>query len=535
MIVLDEADRMFDLGFEPQVTHIMDQVRPDRQTVMFSATFPRDMEVLARKILTTPIMITVGGVSIVPKQISQNIAILEEEKKFIKLLEILGKFQDKGSVIVFVHKQEVADTLQHQLMKSGYSCLALHGGIDQYDRDSVITDFKNGVTKILVATSVAARGLDVRDLILVVNFDTPNHYEDYVHRVGRTGRAGSAGYAWTFLGYDDAKYAGGIVKAFKYAAKSVPNELQKFWDDYKNDMKAQGKKIKNFSGFVGSGFKFDQNEENAIKEQRMMQKVSLGLEDDDDENSKTMNSAVDIDKQIEEKFNLRKRTRTHDHYAPLPVANIQARREMEQRKLPTSEGVDLLKMAALDRAKNINVRLKMVKAQAEEHAKDVVRGKGYGKISAKTPVSAKDIANQMAAKLNNKLNYESEASIASKLAGKTADDDGKTFVTIYEEALEINDFPQMIRFKCCQREFVNSLIDNCDVKAAIRGRYYEEDEEGPKEESDDPKLFIEIIGDTEQKVEHARLEITRMVKNELIRIQSRPLSAVNNKSRYSVI
>ena len=206
----------------------------------------------------------VGGVSVVPKQIEQNVAILDDEKKLFKLLELLGMFQDKGSVIVFCQKQEVCDTLQQQLMKSGYPCLALHGGIDQYDRDSVITDFKNGVTKILVATSVAARGLDVRDLILVINFDCPNHYEDYVHRVGRTGRAGTVGYAWTFLGLDDGKYAGVCVKAFKVSGKKPPADVQKFWDDYKADMKAAGKKIKTFSGFVGSGFKFDENEEKQI-------------------------------------------------------------------------------------------------------------------------------------------------------------------------------------------------------------------------------------------------------------------------------
>lgn len=101
-----------------------------------------------------------------------------------KLLELLGLYQEQGSVLVFVDTQEHADDLMKNLMKHSYPCMSLHGGIDQYDRDSTIVDFKNGVCKLLVATSVAARGLDVKELILVVNFDCPNHYEDYVHRCG---------------------------------------------------------------------------------------------------------------------------------------------------------------------------------------------------------------------------------------------------------------------------------------------------------------------------------------------------------------
>ena len=187
-IVLDEADRMFDMGFEPQVMRIIENVRPDRQTVMFSATFPRQMEALARRALNKPIEVQVGGRSIVCKEVEQHVVVLEDDQKFLKLLELLGIYQEQGSIIVFVDKQENADTLLKDLLKAGYPCLSLHGGVDQYDRDSTITDFKSGRAKLLVATSVAARGLDVKHLILVVNYDCPNHYEDYVHRCGRTGR-----------------------------------------------------------------------------------------------------------------------------------------------------------------------------------------------------------------------------------------------------------------------------------------------------------------------------------------------------------
>lgn len=144
-LVLDEADRMFDMGFEPQVMRILDNVRPDRQCVLFSATFPRQMEALARRILLRPCEVQVGGKSIVCKDVEQNVLIIDQDQKFFKLLEILGQQQSQQECsIVFVDKQESADDLLRDLMKASYPCMALHGGIDQFDRDSTISDFKTG-------------------------------------------------------------------------------------------------------------------------------------------------------------------------------------------------------------------------------------------------------------------------------------------------------------------------------------------------------------------------------------------------------
>lgn len=129
---------------------IVDGIRPDRQTVMFSATFPRQMEALARRVLTKPIEVQVGGRSVVCKDVEQHVLILEEDGKFLKLLELLGYYQDQGSAIVFVDKQENADLLLKDLIKASYNCMALHGGIDQFDRDSTICDFKAGKISVLV-------------------------------------------------------------------------------------------------------------------------------------------------------------------------------------------------------------------------------------------------------------------------------------------------------------------------------------------------------------------------------------------------
>lgn len=118
--------------------------------------------------------------------------------------------------------------------------MSLHGGIDQFDRDSTMIDFKSGKVKLLIATSVAARGLDVKQLILVVNYDCPNHYEDYVHRCGRTGRAGNKGFAFTFITPEQERYAGDIIRAFELATLSVPESLRQLWDIYKSKQEAEG-------------------------------------------------------------------------------------------------------------------------------------------------------------------------------------------------------------------------------------------------------------------------------------------------------
>lgn len=303
-VVIDEADRMFDMGFEPQVMRIVDNIRPDRQTVMFSATFPRAMEALARRILSKPVEVQVGGRSIVCSDVEQHVIVLEEENKFLKLLELLGHYQEKGSVIIFVDKQEHADGLLKDLMKASYPCMSLHGGIDQYDRDSIINDFKNGACRLLVATSVAARGLDVKHLILVINYNCPNHYEDYVHRAGRTGRAGNKGFVYTFITEDQARYAVDIIKALELSGAAVPPQLEQLWNNFKDQQKAEGKSIKSSSGFSGKGFKFDETEHALANERKKLQKAALGLQDSDDEDG-----ALDIDEQIESMFNSKKRVK----------------------------------------------------------------------------------------------------------------------------------------------------------------------------------------------------------------------------------
>ena len=258
-LVLDEADRMFDMGFGPQCMRIMDCIRPDRQTVLFSATFPPSMEALARKALHhKPIECVVGARSAVPPTVTQIVEVLDEEfhgdneTRFLRLLAILGEYYPAKTtrVLVFVERQDGADDLLSKLLARGYPCASMHGGKDQADRDTAIADFKAGVIPVLVATSVAARGLDVKGCHLVVNYECPNHMEDYVHRVGRTGRAGIPGTAITLIQKGDPReerYAPDILRALLASKAPIPAALQALVQSHSKSQTESSSAVKNIS------------------------------------------------------------------------------------------------------------------------------------------------------------------------------------------------------------------------------------------------------------------------------------------------
>lgn len=299
-VVLDEADRMFDMGFEPQVMKIISNIRPNRQTVLFSATFPRNMEALARKTLTKPVEIIVGGRSMVAPEITQIVEVRSESTKFVRLLELLGNLYSDDSnedahALIFVDRQEAADSLLRDLMRKGYPCMSIHGGKDQVDRDSTIEDFKAGIFPVLVATSVAARGLDVKQLKLVINYDAPNHLEDYVHRAGRTGRAGNTGTAVTFLTEDQERYSVDIAKALKQSGQQIPEDVQSLVDSFIEKVKA-GKEKASGSGFGGKGLeRLDQERDAARNRERKTHKTG---DDGDEEEDKGKKDKKDKDEDL---------------------------------------------------------------------------------------------------------------------------------------------------------------------------------------------------------------------------------------------
>lgn len=528
-VVLDEADRMFDMGFEPQVLRIIDNVRPDRQTVMFSATFPRQMEALARRFLKKPIEIQVGGRSIVCKEVEQHVAVLEDEAKFFKLLELLGHYQEHGSIIVFVDKQENADTLLKELMRASYPCMSLHGGIDQYDRDSTILDFKSGRCKLLIATSVAARGLDVKQLILVVNYDCPNHYEDYVHRCGRTGRAGKQGFSWTFLTPEQGRYSGEIIRAMELSGATVPMELQKLFDTYKEGQEAVGKKVHTGGGFSGKGFKFDEQEANAVNEMKKLQKAALGLADSDDEDD----LENDIDQTIESMF-ATKRTVKEVEVPVIPTilpVHIQ----------PTIASTDKLELAKrlasrINIAKNLGIEAKGATQQAAEaifkggNTHQLITVSCGEKILQATRFmkflsQAKTVAEQLAAKLNTKLNYQPKDE--DDVQGEQSDGLFKK----YEEELEINDFPQQARWKVTSKEALAQISEYSEAGLTVRGTFVPPGKPVPEGER---KLYLAIESCSELAVSKAKREITRLIKEELMKIKNVSHHLIN-KARYKVL
>ncbi|KAK6187967.1 hypothetical protein SNE40_005882 [Patella caerulea] len=504
-IVLDEADRMFDMGFEPQVMKIIDNVRPDRQTVMFSATFPRQMEALARRILSKPVEVQVGGRSVVCQDVKQQVILIEDDQKLFKLLELLGLYHTEGSALVFVDKQERADELMKDLMSHSYPCLSLHGGIDQYDRDSTIADFKNGVVKLLVATSVAARGLDVKQLDLVVNYDCPNHYEDYVHRCGRTGRAGNKGQAFTFMTSEQERYAGDIIKALELSGATVPDDVQALWNSYTERAKAEGKKIKSSSGFKGKGFKFDETEAQLADDRRKLQKAALGLQDSDDEDA-----GVDIDQKIEDMFASVKRVTD----VAKPIANLATQQ--------ASSNIEKLELA-----KRLAAKINMVRNLGPD-AQDITQQAAMaflkGDTIAAPQVKSKTIAEQMAEKINAKLGYRPQTE-----DDKEVENPEETF-KCYEEELDINEFPQTARWKVTSREALAQICEYSEAGITVRGTYISNNRELKEGER---KLYLAIEATSEMAIGKAKKEITRLIKEELIRLQNsyQPIS----KSRYKVV
>merc|ERR1711871_1238348 len=483
MVVMDEADRMFDMGFEPQIKMIVQNIRPDRQVVLFSATFPKQIEKLAKGVLKLPLEILVGERSTVNKDIKQFVEVHDEETKFLRLLQLLGIWNEKGSVLIFVDKQDKCDQLFQDLLRSGYPAVSLHGGKDQLDRDHTLHEFKTLIKTVMVATSVAGRGLDVPEIVCVINYNCPNHMEDYVHRVGRTGRAGRKGTAYTFISSGEEQYAWTMVKALTKAGEEIPPELRDMSEGFKEKVDRGEAKWANM-GFEGKGFTFDADEKNESQKlasmQRKLYDIEQGIEDNEED-------AYDED---------------------------------AEQEVDTKDDVSgaLLSTSSQDSTHSTDVHdSEMTPAQRAAKMAAAMSGgseaaTAASEINTSAAASANAIARAMAIARN----------VSQVKSTKTAPASG-TFTM----ELEINDYPAQARKKATIKSVLDQICDGTGCNVISRGNYYPPGKKPPEGER---ALFLLIDGPTEMQVKQTKLEIMRGLEEVTMK-----LGASATAGRYSVL
>ncbi|KAJ2024837.1 RNA-dependent ATPase, partial [Coemansia sp. S85] len=232
-LVLDEADRMLDQGFEKDIRKIIYMLRQgdDRQTVMFSATWPKSVRALADTFLRNPVRVSIGSDELaINERVQQVVEVVDRFQKDKRLKDLLVQYHRtrKNRVLVFVLYKKEASRVEEMLKRTGYNCVAIHGDKAQNQRIDAIESFRSGKIPLLIATDVAARGLDVPDVEYVINYTFPLTIDEYTHRCGRTARAGKSGIAHTFFSEEDKSHSGELINVLKAANMPVPDNLLKF-------------------------------------------------------------------------------------------------------------------------------------------------------------------------------------------------------------------------------------------------------------------------------------------------------------------
>jgi ATP-dependent RNA helicase DDX46/PRP5 len=491
-LVLDEADRMFDLGFESQIMRVVAGTRPDRQTLLFSATFPKVVEQAARKILTQPIEAVIGGRSTASSDIEQIIHVIPEDRKFLKLLELLGAWYSRGNIIIFVDRQDAVDQLFKLLAEAGYPALAVHGGMDQVDRDYMISDFKNKIRTVMVATSILARGLDVKELVLVVNFDVPSHYEDYVHRIGRTARAGAKGTAVTLVTPEQDAYTPDLVRGLKQAGQEVPAELQALHEGFLDKVARKEARLRANRGYHTTGYKYDEAEATALADSQLLQRAARA----ESEGAALSDLMVEM---LER--------RKHDD---------EVKRKERLEKLDSSGAIAVPAGAAGAAA---------AAAGGSGTAASAGSAKGAEMGASAAPLTGLAAALAAAARLERELGTGSGGGLGGGGGGSSGvGASGERFHVEFE----VNDYPEKARWNVLRKQGLSDVIEDLEVAITTKGVFVEAGKRVPDGER---KLYLLIEGKSEEAVRRARTEIfTRL---EQVAATVRPeLAAVGSK--YSI-
>ncbi|CRG97863.1 pre-mRNA-processing ATP-dependent RNA helicase PRP5, putative [Plasmodium gallinaceum] len=551
-VVLDEADRLLDLGFETQIYSILNNCRKDKQTAMISATFPNYIQNMAKKLLYKPIEIIVGEKGKTNNNIYQFVEVMEESKKIFRLLKLLGEWINYGLILIFVNKQLEADLLYLELFKYDYKTLVLHGGQDQADREFTLQNFKDEQNKILIATSVMARGIDIKNIILVINYECPDHIEDYIHRIGRTGRSNNIGYAYTFISPNEHSKAYDIYNLIKnniyYINKTIdmPQELEKMVQEYANTNSIEYKK----KGYKGKGYKFTPNEKSRLQIDKALAKKELGLVEENNEDQKDYYSS---DNEAESNFNNMNNnynnnaninnTKRNLGRQNMSESNINQQNEinnieLEIQRIKMNDKMDLslkakkifelMKNYNFDALQNSNKNIdnnkeeeieKMAEKEALKSTQNIKDEKEkqmmFNKI--KEDVKKKLINNK------NQLDIMNESiqrnmilnMIKSKNLKKYSPYLPHTYITEDNNILEefyINDYPQHVRLKISHRDVLSRVSDISGASCQIKGQYY-----NPSQSKKNTFLFnvkqlhIEITASTYNQVQIARNEFNSLI------------------------